>query len=51
MLIGAARILCGQPLAGGVVFMSQLSEAGLDGAGHTIKVGILAAAGRPADAA
>jgi hippurate hydrolase len=52
-LVGAARLLAArrQELAGDVVFMFQPGEEGFDGAGHMISEGVLAAAGRPADAA
>ncbi|MEV4756238.1 M20 family metallopeptidase [Micromonospora sp. NPDC049559] len=52
-LVGAARLLAAhrEELAGDVVFMFQPGEEGLDGAGHMIAEGVLAAAGRPVDAA
>lgn len=52
-LIGAARLLAARrsELAGDVVFMFQPGEEGWDGAGHMIEEGVLAAAGRPVDAA
>ncbi|MET9259539.1 M20 family metallopeptidase [Amycolatopsis sp. NPDC004079] len=52
-LIGAARLLSARQadLAGDVVFMFQPGEEGLDGAAHMIEEGVLAAAGRLADAA
>lgn len=52
-LVGAARLLAARraELAGDVVFMFQPGEEGFDGAGHMIAEGVLAAAGRPADAA
>jgi hippurate hydrolase len=52
-LVGAARLLSARrdELAGDVVFMFQPGEEGFDGAGHMIEEGVLAAAGRPIDAA
>jgi hippurate hydrolase len=52
-LVGAARLLSRyrDELAGDVVFMFQPGEEGFDGAGHMISEGVLAAAGRPVDAA
>ncbi len=52
-LVGAARLLSARraELAGDVVFMFQPGEEGWDGAGHMIAEGVLAAAGRPAEAA
>ncbi|GAA1820647.1 amidohydrolase [Planosporangium flavigriseum] len=52
-LVGAARLLSARrdDLAGDVVFMFQPGEEGMDGAGHMIAEGVLAAAGRPVDAA
>jgi amidohydrolase len=52
-LVGAARLLSARraELAGDVVFMFQPGEEGMDGAGHMIAEGVLAAAGRPVDAA
>jgi hippurate hydrolase len=52
-LVGAARLLCARrkELAGDVVFMFQPGEEGWDGAGHMIAEGVLAAAGRPVEAA
>jgi amidohydrolase len=53
MLIGAAKLLSAhaQELPGDVVFMFQPGEEGYDGAAHMISEGVLAAAGRQADAA
>ena len=52
-LVGAARLLADRRelLAGDVVFMFQPGEEGWDGAGHMVEEGVLAAAGRPVDAA
>jgi amidohydrolase len=52
-LVGAARLLAARraELAGDVVFMFQPGEEGFDGAGKMIDEGVLAAAGRPVDAA
>jgi hippurate hydrolase len=52
-LVGAARLLSARraELAGDVVFMFQPGEEGMDGAGHMIAEGVLAAAGRPVEAA
>ena len=52
-LVGAARLLADrrERLAGDVVFMFQPGEEGWDGAGHMVEEGVLAAAGRPVDAA
>jgi hippurate hydrolase len=52
-LVGAAQLLSArrEELAGDVVFMFQPGEEGYDGAGHMIEEGVLAAAGRPIDAA
>jgi hippurate hydrolase len=52
-LVGAARLLAARraELAGDVVFMFQPGEEGMDGAGHMIAEGVLAAAGRPVEAA
>lgn len=53
MLVGAARLLAGhrERLSGDVVFMFQPGEEGWDGAGVMLEEGVLAAAGRPVDAA
>ncbi|MBE1490573.1 M20 metallopeptidase family protein [Plantactinospora soyae] len=52
-LVGAARLLAARrnELAGDVVFMFQPGEEGFDGAAHMISEGVLAAAGRPVEAA
>lgn len=52
-LVGAAKLLAARQaeLAGDIVFMFQPGEEGHDGAGHMIREGVLAAAGRPVDAA
>ncbi|GIG93202.1 M20 metallopeptidase family protein [Plantactinospora endophytica] len=52
-LVGAARLLAARraELAGDVVFMFQPGEEGYNGAGHMIDEGVLAAAGRPVEAA
>lgn len=52
-LVGAAKLLAARraDLAGDIVFMFQPGEEGWDGAGHMIAEGVLAAAGRPVDAA
>jgi hippurate hydrolase len=52
-LVGAARLLAARraDLGGDVVFMFQPGEEGFDGARYMIDEGVLAAAGRPVDAA
>jgi hippurate hydrolase len=52
-LVGAAQLLAARrdDLAGDVVFMFQPGEEGFNGAGHMIDEGVLAAAGRPVEAA
>jgi hippurate hydrolase len=52
-LVGAARLLAARAadLTGDVVFMFQPGEEGHDGAGHMIEEGVLAAGGRPVEAA
>ena len=52
-LVGAARLLARHrdALKGDVVFMFQPGEEGFDGAGVMIREGVLAASGRPVDAA
>ncbi|HWD04920.1 MAG TPA: M20 family metallopeptidase [Amycolatopsis sp.] len=52
-LVGAARLLAArrEHLRGDVVFMFQPGEEGCDGASYMIEEGVLAAAGRPVDAA
>jgi hippurate hydrolase len=53
MLVGAARLLCGQRgrLAGDVVFMFQPGEEGYDGARHMVGEGVLDASGTRVEAA
>lgn len=53
MLVGAAQVLAREQAAlkGDVIFMFQPGEEGYDGAGHMIAEGVLAAAGRPLEAA
>lgn len=52
-LVGAAQLLATADgeLAGDVIFMFQPGEEGFDGAARMIDAGVLAAAGRPVDAA